>query len=109
MLDDGEHLASSSGEYRKAEAELASRSFRFPDRIARLVKTAQEALSEYGQLVNEGLFDRADLQLAKFRDDYSAITRIARGWRLADPFEGIRKKFKRREVDEKTSSDFDLS
>lgn len=91
----GEYISNSEDEFRKAESEFASRSFRFPDRIAHLAKTAQDSLSEYGRLVNEGMFDKADLQFAKFRDDYKQITSVGRGWRLADPFEGILKRFRK--------------
>jgi hypothetical protein len=110
MVDEyGKHLNDSEDEFRKAESEFASRSFRFPDRIVRFVKTAQDSLSEYGRLVNEGMFDRADLQLAKFRDDYKQITSVGRGWRLADPFEGIFKLFRERKDKSEHENKFDLS
>ena len=89
----GKLINRSEEEFRTAESELASRHFRFPDRMSRLIKKAQESLSELGRLVNAGLFDRADVQFAKFGGEYKQITNIARGWRLADPFEGIRKRF----------------
>ena len=105
----GKHLSNSEDEFRKAESEFASRSFRFPDRIARLIKTAQGTLSEYGRLVNEGKFDRADLQLAKFRDDYKQITSVGRGWRLTDPFEGIFKRFRGKKDQSEHENKFDLT
>jgi hypothetical protein len=110
MVDEyGKHLSDSEDEFRKAESEFASRSFRFPDRIVRLVKTALGSLSEYGRLVNEGMFDRADLQLPKFRDDYKQITSIGRGWRLADPFEGIFKLFRKKKDKSEHENKFYLS
>ena len=105
----GDHIAESGKQFRNAEAEFASRSFRFPSGIARLVREAQEALSEYGRLVNEGLFDKGDLQFARFRDDYGKIERIARGWRLADPFEGIRERLSRKKEEPKPETEFALT
>jgi hypothetical protein len=90
-----ESLESSEGHFRDAESEFGSRHFRFPDAISNSIKTALEVLSELGRLVGEGLFDQADLQLAKFRDEYKRITDTARGWRLADPFEGFLKRFRK--------------
>ncbi len=91
----GELLKSSETEFREAESEFASRQFRLPGAISKSIKTAHETLSEMGRLVNEGLFEKADIQLAKFRDEYKKITDTARGWRLADPFEGILKRFRK--------------
>jgi hypothetical protein len=88
-----EYINTSSDEFREVETELVARSFRFPDKITELVRMAFNCLAEYGRLVNEGFFEKADLQFAKFRDDYKQITKVGRGWRLADPFEGIRKIF----------------
>lgn len=106
----GELITRSEGEFRTAESEFASRHFRFPDRISRAINRTQESLSELGRLVNAGLFDKADVQLARFRDEYKQITDTARGWRLADPFEGIRKRFtsKRREASE-SEFEFELT
>jgi hypothetical protein len=103
------HICESQKQFRNAEAEFASRSFRFPDNIVRLVRTAHECLSEYGCLVNEGLFEKADLQFARFRDDYAKIKAIARGWRLTDPFEGIRRRFSRKADDPERESEFTLT
>lgn len=105
----GGHIAESHKHFREAEAEFASRSFRFPLNIGRLVKTAQDALAEYGRLVNEGFFDKADVQFARFKDDYGRIERVARGWRLADPFEGIRKRFSRNRRESAQESEFALT
>ena len=94
MMDDYHAaLKESEGSFREAEAEFATRHFRFPDGISRKIKEVHEVLSELGRLVNEGLSDKADLQLAEFRDKYKRITDTARGWRLADPFEWYRKRF----------------
>ena len=63
----------------------------------------QSSLSEFGRLVNEGLYDKADLQLDSFRKDYAKVARIARGWRLADPIEDLRRRFSRKSAEEPDS------
>jgi hypothetical protein len=103
------HISESHKQFRNAEVEYASRSFRFPDNIVRLVKTTQESLSEYGRLVNEGFFEKADLQFARFRDDYAKIKRVGRSWRLANPFEGIRRRFSHKADDAEPVSEFELT
>jgi len=105
----GEHIKASQDEFRAAESEFAARSFRFPDKVTDLVKTAMESLSEFGRLVNGGLFDKADLQLAKFRDDYTQITREGRGWRLADPLEGILRHFRRKKKETLAADKYDIT
>ena len=82
VADYGTHVKDARDAFRLGESELASRSFRFPDKIAKLVSKAVESLSEFGRLVNGGLFDKADLQFVKFRDDYGQITKVGRGWRV---------------------------
>ena len=110
MIEEYEKLiVASEAQYRVAEAEYASRSFRLPDRIARLTKTTKDSLSEYGRLVNAGMHSNADLQFAKFRDDYKQVTSAGRGWRLADPLEGIRKRFARGKAPPPKESEFELS
>lgn len=103
------HISESHTQFRNAEAIFASRSFRFPDSISRLIKTARESLSEYARLVNNGFFDKADIQFARFSDDYGKIKQVARGWRLADPFEGIRKRFLRKKHSQESESEFRLT
>src|SRR5262249_23055887 len=71
----GDHMKACHDQFREAEAEFASRSFRFPDRIVRFVQKAVDSLSEFGQLVNDGAFDKADLQFARFHDDYRQIVK----------------------------------
>jgi hypothetical protein len=105
----GEHLKIAQQEFRAAEAQLASCSFRFPDKVTRLVKRAHESLAQFGRLVNDGNFDKADLQLAKFRDDYSQITREGRGWRLADPLEGLLRHFRRKKEGEPEADKYELT
>ena len=105
----GQYIKSSESEFRIAEAEFASRHFRFPDGISRAVKSAQDSLSEFGRLVNAGLFDKADVQLAKFRDEYKRITDTARGWRLADPFEWVRRRFASKSKRDERESEFELT
>jgi hypothetical protein len=108
--DYNELLASSQKHFREAEAELATRHFRFPTRVAKEIKLLQESLSEFGRLINNGFTDRADVQFAQFRDRYKSITDTARGWRLADPFEWIRARFRRtsKQPDE-GDSEFELT
>lgn len=96
VADYGVHVKEARDAFRLGESELASRSFRFPDKVAKLVGKAVESLSEFGRLVNGGLFDKADLQFVKFRDDYGQITKVGRGWRLADPLEGIKRYFRKK-------------
>lgn len=105
----GEHMKFAQDEFRLAESELASRSFRFPDKVTALVQKVLASLSEFGRLVNGGLFDKADLQFAKFRDDYTQVTKEGRGWRLADPLEGIKRRFRRKKKEPVPSDKYDLS
>lgn len=107
--DYGKHIKSAHEEFRIAEAEFAARSFRFPDKVTALTKTAQESLAEFGRLVNSGMFDKADLHLAKFRDDYTQITREGRGWRLADPLEGFLRRFRRKKQHEPQADKYELT
>jgi hypothetical protein len=83
-------MKSSETEFRNAEAEFASAYFRFPDAVTNLIRTVMESLGEMSKLTCSGLSDQADLQFAKFRDDYKKVTNEARGWRLSDPIEWIR-------------------
>src|SRR5262249_32804008 len=101
---------SSEKHFRDAEAEFGTRHFRFPTSVAKQVKELQETLSELGRLINEELFDKADLQLATFRDRYKRITDTAKGWRLADPFEGLLRHFRKPESrEEERISEFELT
>lgn len=103
-----EHISGSATQFRNAEAEFGSRSFRFPDNIVALISAAKTSLSEYGKLVNNGDFNKADVQQAVFLDDFRKIKRLARGWRLADPFEWLRLRlFPKREAPPKRT-EFDL-
>jgi len=97
MIEDyGKAISEGEDQFRLAQAENESRIFRFRDKIARLVYTAKSSLSEFGQHVNAGKFNEADLQFAKFGDDYAAVKRAGRGLRLAAPFEGVRKYLNRK-------------
>ncbi|HEY2787247.1 MAG TPA: hypothetical protein VGJ05_19965, partial [Fimbriiglobus sp.] len=110
MEDYGEQMKLTDKDFREAEAEFASRHFRFPDSISKSIRTIQATLSELGRLVNDGIFDKADIQLAKFRDEYKQLTDTARGWRLADPLEGIRKRFRKPKTENDIRiSEFDLT
>jgi hypothetical protein len=111
LIDDySQHMKSSEQNFRDAESEFATRHFRFPTRIAKQIKELQKCLSELGRLINGGFFDKADIQLAQFRDQYKPITDTAKGWRLADPFEGIRRRFRKpSEETEQRLSDFELT
>jgi hypothetical protein len=105
----GQHITASRDEFRLAESEFAARAFRFPDRVARLVQGAVQSLSEFGRLVNDGAFDKADLQFAKFHDDYRQIVKEGRGWRLADPLEGILRHFRKKKQEEVRKDKYGLS
>jgi hypothetical protein len=89
MDEYGTLIAEGSQECKAFEAELAACAFRFPDGVAALLTKARNALFEAGQAVNNGLFDKADLHLAKLKDQYREIERYARGWRLMAPLEGV--------------------
>ena len=107
----GRLMDSSEKNFRDAESEFATRHFRFPTKIAKQIKELQLTLSELGRLINNGFFDKADLQLAQFRDQYKQITDTAKGWRLADPFEGILNRFRKQDKPdgEQKRSEFDLT
>ncbi|QDT15520.1 hypothetical protein [Alienimonas californiensis] len=83
--------------FREAESEFGSRHFRLPDRIVEQVRELKNTLSEAGRLLNDGLLNKCDLQLAEFGRQHEAISKTARGWRLAAPFEGYRRRVRRRE------------
>jgi hypothetical protein len=90
-----ESIKEAEKEFRQAESEFAPRAFRFPDKIAALTRKTFTIVSEYSSFVSKGMFDRADLHFALFRDDFNAISKIGRGWRLADPFEGIKQRWQK--------------
>lgn len=105
----GNEISESEKTFRNAEAELAACSFRFPDRIRKELKSLLECLSECGRLVNGGLFDKADIQVATFSDKYKVVTTTARGWRLADPLEFIRNRLRRTPETKVPKSEFELT
>ena len=82
-----------SDAFKQYERDLAACKFRFPDKVGKLLQTAKEDLTELGKYVNGGFFDQADIAVAKVIDDHTAVSKYARGWRLADPVEGIRKRW----------------
>jgi len=84
-----------SAEHRKVEQLVAARRFRFPDVLAAMLRDTALDLSRFGELVNGGRFDEADVFLAKLKEHHKDIERYARGWRLADPFEWVRIRFQR--------------
>lgn len=104
-----ESMEEANKHFREAEAQFASRSFRFPDRVGRSIQATQKSLSEYGHYVNLALFDKADLQFASFRDDIKRIHRTARGWRLADPLEAVRRYIPKRKAPKHEGSEFELT
>jgi hypothetical protein len=105
-----QYLKSSEQHFRDAESEFATRHFRFPSRVTKQIRELQECLSELGRLTNGGFFDKVDIQLAQFRDQYKIITDTAKGWRLSDPFEGIRRKFRKPDTQsEQRLSEFELT
>jgi hypothetical protein len=97
MAEYAESIKDSEKEFRLAESEFAARSFRFPDKITLLTKKAFAALSGVGNAVNDGHFTKADMEFITFKDYYKSISDVGRGWRLADPLEGIRQRFKKQE------------
>lgn len=111
LIDEYNHrMKSSQDNFREAESEFATRHFRFPTAISKQIKELHECISELGRLINSGFFDKADIQLAQFRDHYKIITDTAKGWRLADPFEGMRRRFRKsQDADEQPESEFELT
>lgn len=100
---------SSEINFRDAESELATKHFRFPASISKQLKELHEILGELGRLVNAGFFEKADLQLAKFRDQYKVVSETAKGWRLADPFEGMLRHFRKDDIPDECHSEFELT
>ena len=98
----------SEEKFRRVESKLGSRGFRFPDRTKRTLKSMMAALSEAGRLATEGHCARADLELAKFRDQYKYVAKTARGWRLYDPIEGVKGRFRKSREDVKERAEFEM-
>jgi hypothetical protein len=96
-------------EFKQAESEFLACSFRFPDKISRLTKSAIEAFSAFGTAVNDGYFDKADVAFAKYGDEYKALLAAGRGWRLADPLEGLKKRFKAVDAETPKASPYELN
>lgn len=109
MAQYGEAMRAAYTECKTTEVELASRRFRFPDKVATLLKRALEELFEVARHVNEGSVEQADVTLAKLTSSYREVTEYARGWRLTDPFEGIRSRFKGRQKVQENEPRFELS
>jgi hypothetical protein len=110
LIDEyAETIKEAENQLRLCESEYASRCFRFPDKVVSLLKAARIGLSEFGRLVNEGFIEQADVQFAKVLDDFESLRSYARGWRLMDPFEGIKKRFKKEEKEEPKVSRFELT
>jgi len=109
MTEYSECVKDGENEFRQAESEFHARSFRFPDKISLLTKRAFDAFSEFGMAVNDGYFDKADVAFAIFSDEFKAVKAAGRGWRLADPLEGIRKHFKKEKPEVPKASPYELS
>lgn len=107
--DYNECISAAEEQFRIAESELAASSFRFPDKVTRLVFAAQASMSEFSRVAQLGQFDQADMQFARFQDDYRQIRKYARGWRLMDPLEGIKRYFPKWGKPEPEKSKYDLS
>ena len=105
----GACVSAGEEQFRLAESELAARSFRFPDKVNRLVIAAQTSVSEFARIAQLGQFDKADMQFAKFMDDYRQIRDYARGWRLADPLEWIKCHFAQWKKPQPEAGKYDLS
>jgi hypothetical protein len=109
VTDYNSHMSAAHDLFRDSEAEFSSVWFRFPDKIKRLIEAARSSLSEFGKLVNDGVCEKARLQFQTFHDDFRLIGKEGRGWRLADPFEGIRRHFRKGKDEEETADPFDIS
>jgi hypothetical protein len=68
------------------EIEIAANILKFPDAIRKELSCAGDDLLRLGQLVNQGLWDAADVQAGCVKDKYRRIVRLGRGWRLRNPF-----------------------
>jgi hypothetical protein len=80
------------------------------DKVGRLLHAAKEDLSQLGQCVNNGFFDQADIYTAKMIDHHRCLSAYARGWRLADPIEGLRNRLSNlRKAPEPPLHEFDLT
>lgn len=79
----GQHISAAEEKLRTAEATFGGKQFRLPVGVAKQLRELQLATSEFGRLVDAGLFDKADLQRAKCLAKYRTILETARGWRLS--------------------------
>jgi hypothetical protein len=109
MTEYSESVKDGEKEFKQAESEFLARSFRFPDRISHLTKSSIDALSKFGVAVNDGYFDEADVAFAKYTDEYKSILMAGRGWRLTDPFEGLKKRFKKEKAEPPKVSPYELT
>ena len=109
MTEYSESVKDGEKEFKQAESEFLARSFRFPDRISHLTKSSIDALSKFGVAVNDGYFDEADVAFAKYTDEYKSILMAGRGWRLTDPFEGLKKRFKKEKAEAPKVSPYELT
>ena len=81
----GEHTKLSEQKFRDAEAIFGAKQLRLPVSVAKQLRELKIIVSEFGRLVDGGFFGKADLEKAKFLDQYKAILTTARGWRLTFP------------------------
>ncbi len=92
MDEYSKELEKASEQYRQCESEFGAKSFRFPDSVADSLQEAIRSFQEFGRCVNAGMLDAAALKFAKLVDDLKQIRKQARGWRLNDPIELLRKR-----------------
>jgi len=85
-----EQVECGSKSFKEFECDLGAKKFRLPDSIGSIFQSAKTDLSELGKHVNGGHFDQAHICLAKVLDHQKKIALHGRGWRLVDPFEGIK-------------------
>ncbi|MFO7898937.1 MAG: hypothetical protein R6V58_07740 [Planctomycetota bacterium] len=77
QITDGEEAC------RQMEIELAANSAKFPGSIRKVLYDAREQLFRFGQLVDNGTFDAADVQEAKLGKLHVTISKMARGWEMS--------------------------
>jgi hypothetical protein len=91
-------IAQSSVSFKRVEQCFASRLFLFPARLRDLLGKARESLSETGKKVNLGMFDQAELGVAKTLDYHREIIRYAAGVRWQAYFGWVRRLSEKRFV-----------
>jgi len=107
----GKHISISEEKLRMAESTFGAKQFRLPVGIAKQLSELKLVTGEFGRLVGAGCFDKADLEKAKFLEQYKTILKTARGWRLTFPAGKafLEKLSFRKRQEELESFEFDLT